>query len=82
VTDNVIAALELALYGDDAQHDLSDLSLARQPGDAPDQREGVCVTGSIFVVAEAREVYALFSHGPSPEIDQPVDAELLSPSRP
>lgn len=41
----------------------------------------VIVTGSISVVADAREVWALYTDSPLPETDYPVGHQLLPLSR-
>lgn len=65
VTDDVGAALSLALSGEN-----------HWPG-IGETAGPVCVTGSIFVVAEAREVWALYKGDASLEADDPIEQRLL-----
>jgi dihydrofolate synthase/folylpolyglutamate synthase len=65
VTDNVEAALSLALTGE-----------GHSPVPA-EQAAPVCVTGSIFVVADARKVWALHEGHALSETDDPIDQTLL-----
>ena len=68
-TSNVAAALSLALNVD-----------APWRG-AGRQGSPICATGSIFVVADAREIWALHTGGDLPETDHPIDLELLALGR-
>ena len=73
MTSDVASALSLALRGDEAQHSsLSDPSFT-------EQRQAICVTGSIFVVADAREAWARYTGRPLPETDEPIGQALLAP---
>jgi dihydrofolate synthase/folylpolyglutamate synthase len=42
-----------------------------------EQRRAICVTGSIFVVADAREIWAIYTGSPLPESDHPITREML-----
>jgi dihydrofolate synthase/folylpolyglutamate synthase len=72
VTRDLTGALALALGVNAAGHELPDSALPAGSRMGP-----VCVTGSIFVVAEAREAWALFSGGALPEMDRLQDPELF-----
>jgi dihydrofolate synthase/folylpolyglutamate synthase len=76
-TDDVASALNLALPRDDAEHDSPHPFNPQERHAVRRPRAGICVTGSIFVVAEAREVWALDSGGALPETDRPLDVGLL-----
>jgi dihydrofolate synthase/folylpolyglutamate synthase len=69
VTEHVAAALSLALNADNGW----------RGGGV--QRVPICVTGSIFVVADAREIWAVHTGGDLPETDHPIDLELLTRGR-
>jgi hypothetical protein len=69
VTEHVAAALSLALNADNGW----------RGGGV--QRVPICVTGSIFVVADAREIWAVHTGGDLPETDHPIDLELLTLGR-
>jgi dihydrofolate synthase/folylpolyglutamate synthase len=74
-TSDVASALDLALRGDEAQHSsLSDLSFT-------EQRQAICVTGSIFAVADAREAWARYTGRPLPETDDPMGQAELVPGQ-
>jgi dihydrofolate synthase/folylpolyglutamate synthase len=69
---DVASAFNLALDWDGARpSSLHPAALGQSQG-------AICVTGSIFVVADAREVWALSSGNPLPEADDPMDIDLLS----
>jgi len=73
VTSDVASALSLVLRGDEAQH-------GSLPGpSAAQQRQAICVTGSIFVVADAREAWARYTGRPLPETDAPIGQTPLAP---
>jgi dihydrofolate synthase/folylpolyglutamate synthase len=66
VTSDVTSALNLVPRGDEAQHSsISDPSFT-------EGRQAICVTGSIFAVADAREAWARYTGRPLPEIDGPI----------
>jgi dihydrofolate synthase/folylpolyglutamate synthase len=73
VTSDVPSALDLVLDGDASSRFLSGNN-ERQGYAAPGP---TCITGSIFVVADARETWALYMGQELPETDEPI-AEALS----
>ncbi len=78
VTNGVASALNLALSRDNAGDGTPHRTLSQEQLGAPEPKGAICVTGSIFVVAEACEVWALYSGGGLPEADLPLDAALFS----
>jgi dihydrofolate synthase/folylpolyglutamate synthase len=72
VTRGVSDALSLALGKAAAGHELPDSALPAGSRLGP-----ACVAGSIFVVAEAREVWAFLSGGALPEMDRLQDPEVF-----
>jgi dihydrofolate synthase/folylpolyglutamate synthase len=72
VTRDLSDALALALGKDAAGHEMPESTLSTGSRMGP-----VCVTGSIFVVAEAREAWALFSGGAMPEMDRLQDPAMF-----
>lgn len=73
VTSDVASALSLLLHGDEARRGSpSDPSVA-------EQRQAICVTGSIFIVADAREAWARYTGRPLPETDAPIGQAPLAP---
>jgi dihydrofolate synthase/folylpolyglutamate synthase len=75
VTSDVASALKLVLRGDGAQHSsLSDPSFT-------EQRQAICVTGSIFAVADAREAWARYTGRPLSETDDLMGQAWLAPGQ-
>jgi dihydrofolate synthase/folylpolyglutamate synthase len=73
-TSDVGTAVSLALSGGHGWRS----SLHSPP---PEERgRAICVTGSIFVVADAREVWAAYTSRPLPEADHPKTRESLLPA--
>jgi dihydrofolate synthase/folylpolyglutamate synthase len=70
-TDDVGRALRLALG---AGHRWQNSSNSPTP---EEQRGAICITGSIFVVADAREIWAIYTGSPLPESDHPITLEML-----
>ncbi len=74
---DVASALKVALAGDSVGHTAPHLSRSQGQSESLVFQEAICVTGSIFVVAEAREVWALLSDSALLEMDHPMDTESL-----
>jgi dihydrofolate synthase/folylpolyglutamate synthase len=69
-------ALNLAFKtSDSAQNPLARATLEEQR-EVEGRGNAICVTGSIFVVADVREVWALHNGGDVPETDQPLACGL------
>ena len=77
VTSNVGAALDLALGRDNHEHCPSRLPLPREKPGMGAHLSPICVTGSIFAVADAREAWAIYKGSALPETDYPKTHELL-----
>lgn len=72
VTDDLVSALRLAHFIEDP---ISAPSLKEEQWLGGSVRP-TCVTGSIFVVADVREIWALHTGGELPETDHPITREF------
>lgn len=76
-TSDVGSALNLALRGSDSEHGAPNVPQDGEQRETGEQVSPICVTGSIFVVADAREVWALHTGSALPETDHQIAHALL-----
>ncbi len=79
VTSDVGSALDLALNADDPWHGLTSPPQVPEWSGVHGRGDAICITGSIFVVADAREIWALYTGDVQPEADYPIEQVLLQP---
>jgi dihydrofolate synthase/folylpolyglutamate synthase len=75
--NGVALALDMALNWGDSLRDLESAISARAPHVEGKDIGPICVTGSVFTVAEAREVWAFYSGKNLSDVDFPMDLALF-----